>query len=236
MSTKVVPTFLLKSVNPEKLLRDYYNGAFSRLPEKKNKISMHSNVDILAPLYGDDNSSAIFCLKDKNNCDVIRTTTGFNDYEIFINSGGKLPVGGICEHCKEYFDTTIVGYPLNYEEKIILMPETQKYKIIYVFWVEGRFCSFECALGYVRIMLSKPADYKDTTIRDSESLLKLLYKLMYPDASILRPAQEPRLLKINGGSLTREQWQNNKHVYMRTDKIITMPAKVEYLQQSFLNS
>lgn len=236
MSTRVVPTILLKGINPTLLFEEYKKGTFSYLPTSKNKIKYANNANILAPSYGKDNSFPIFCLKDKNNCDVIRTTTGFNDYEIYTKTGGNLPVGGRCEYCREDFETTAIGYPLNYEEKTILLSDSENvYRTIYTFWVEGKFCSFECALGYVRIILSKPSDYKDTTTRDSERLLKLLYKLMHPDAGILRPAQEPRLLITNGGALTKEQWQNSKHIYTRTDKIVIIPAKVEYLQQHFIN-
>jgi len=236
MSTKIVPTFLLKGINPDKSLIDYQNGVFSELPDRKIKIKVLTNTNMLAPIYGADNSSQIFCLKDKNNCNVIRTTTGYNDYEIFNKNGGQLATGGRCEHCKEDFDTIAIGYPLNYEEKLILTSEiTHNYRIIHVFWVEGKFCSFECALGYLRLILSKPCDYRDSIIRDSEYLLKFLYKLMYPLSSILRPSQDPRLLLTNGGSLTKEQWNDQKHIYIRTDKILIMPVKVEYLQQKINN-
>src|SRR5690606_26356563 len=118
-------------------------------------------VNILAPTYGTDSSSPIYCSKDKNNCDVIRTTSGLNDYEIYTKNGGKLPSGGRCEYCKCDFDTVAIGYPLAYEEKIILTSTDEpKYKVVYIFWVEGKFCSFECALGYVRSILSRPSEYR----------------------------------------------------------------------------
>ena len=58
---------------------------------------------------------------------------------------------------------------------------------------------------------------------------------MYPTAAILRPAQDPRLLRLNRGSLTKEEWQDQRHIYIRTDRILMIPAKVEYIQQNFLN-
>lgn len=240
MSTRVTPTFLLKGLDPNKLIADYQAGVFSRPITNKQKIKISNNAAILAPAYGSTNHSPIFRVKDRNNCSVIIATTGHSDFEVFNTKCGELPTGGRCDYCKEDFVVTSVGYPVEYKETTILTndsndPRQARYRILYTFWVEGKFCSFECALGYVRNVLSRPADYRDTTLRDSERMLKSLYKLMHPNAGILRPAQDPRLLQVNGGSLTREEWQNNKHVYIRTDRILMIPAKVEYVQQNFLN-
>jgi hypothetical protein len=131
-----------------------------------------------------------------------------------------------------------LGYPIGYQEQLILPNNLEdgpaRYRIMYVFWVEERFCSFECALGYIRLILARPADFRDPTLKESERLLKVLFSLTYPEnATPLRPAQDPRLLQSNGGSLTKEQWQDARHVYIRTDRVLLIPAKVEYLQQNF---
>lgn len=240
MAAKITPSFLLKGIDPNVLLARYQAGAFTKIQKKKSKIKINANVSILAPIYGSTNQSPIFCVKDRNNCNIVVVTTGHADYEIFTKSGGILSTGGRCDHCKDDFDSIAIGYPIGYQENSILLnsdpdPQNGRYRVIHTFWVEGKFCSFECALGYVRLILSKPADYRDTTIRDSERLLKFLYKLMHPKGGILRPAQDPRLLKSNGGSLTKEQWIDNRHIYIRTDRILMIPAKVEYVQQNFLN-
>ena len=51
---------------------------------------------------------------------------------------------------------------------------------------------------------------------------------------ILRPAQDYKLLKLNKGSLSMDEWKNRRHVYKKTDKILMIPAKNEYLQESFI--
>jgi len=240
MATRIVPTFLLKGLDPNRLFADYQSGVFARQPVHKSKITISQNTTILAPSYGTTNQSPIFCIKDRNNCSVVIATTGHTNFEVFTSTGGNLPTGGRCDFCKEDFTETAIGYPVGYQETLILTnddpnPKNSHYRIIYTFWVEGEFCSFECALGYIRILLSHPSDYRDTTIRDSERLLKLLYKFMYPTAGILRPAQDPKLLRSNKGSLTKEEWKDNRHIYIRTDRILMIPAKIEYLQQNFLN-
>jgi hypothetical protein len=240
MSTRITPTFLLKGLDPNKLLADYQSGFFSRKPVTKSKIKIAQNTAILAPIYGATNHSPIFCVKDRNNCSIVIATTGHSDFEVFTRTGGSLSTGGRCDFCKEDFPHTSLGYPVGYQELTVLTnddpdPRNAHYRILYTFWVEGEFCSFECALGYVRLILARPSDYRDTTIRDSEKMLKFLYKLTFPTAGPLRPAQDPRLLRANRGSLTKEEWKDSRHVYVRTDRILMIPAKIEYVQQNFLN-
>lgn len=239
MATRVTPTFLLKGLDPQQLLADYQSGFFTRQSTPKSKIKISQNTAILAPTYGTTNHSPVFCIKDRNNCSVVIATTGHSNFEVFTRTGGSLPIGGRCDFCKYDFTDTAVGYPVGYQESTVLTtdsPDTtnSRYRVLYTFWVEGEFCTFECALGYVRKLLSRPSDQRDTTIRDSERMLKMLHHLIYPTAGPLRPAQDPRLLQSNRGSLTREEWQDRRHIYVRTDRILMIPAKIEYVQQNFL--
>jgi len=236
MSARITPTFLLKGLDFNRVVSDYQSGVFNRQPTCKPKIKISQTNMILSPEYGADNHSGIFRVKDRNNHNVIIATTNHSDFETFTKSGGTLTDGGRCDFCKRDFTTTSVGYPVAYQEDTILVgddPKNAKYKIIYIFWTEGKFCTFECAHAYVKRFLSLPADFRDTTLRSSEQMLKLLHKLTYPKAGPLKPAQDPRLLYINGGSLTEEQWKDQKHEYIRTDRILMIPAKVEYFQQNF---
>ncbi len=238
MATRVMPTFLLKGVDPAKLLSDYHAGVFSRPIPVKAPIRVAHNSSVLAPTYGTSNQDPIFTIKDRNNNSVVIATSNHAPFETFTSSGGTLPKGGRCEFCRDDFEHTIIGYPLAYEEETILTPSMEDptqsvYRVIYIFWVEGRFCSFECCLAYVRNTMMRPADHRDTMIRDSERMLKLLHKLSYPASGSLRTAQDPRLLKCNGGPLSREEWLDQRHTFVRTDRVLMIPAKAEYIQQNF---
>ena len=240
MATRVTPTILLKGIDPNKLFQDYQAGVFSRSIQHKSKIKIAHNAIILAQSYGTSNREPIFCRKDRNNCSVIFATTGHEDFEVFTRTGGQLPVGGRCDYCKEDFTHTAVGYPIGYQELTLLTndstnPKEAHYRTLYVFWVEGRHCDFECVLGKIRKFMNQPAVNRDTTLRDSERMLKFLYKLSYPTAGPLRPAQDPELLISNNGSLSREEWKDQRHIYIRTDRVLMIPAKVEYIQQNFMN-
>lgn len=231
MATRVNPTFLLKGIDPSAIMRDYLQGVFSHKPINREKIHITATTTILAPTYGTTNFSPIFIVKDRNNSSVIVATTGHDDFEIF-NKTGQIPEnGGRCMHCVRDFTGPRTGYPVATQENTILVND--QYRVMYTFWVEGSFCSYECALGYLQQHLNQRADYRDSTIRDSEQMLYQLYSLVHPKEGRLRPAQDPLLLKTNGGSLTVEEWCDRRHQYKRTDRLLIIPAKVEYIQQHF---
>lgn len=235
-NTRVTPTFLLKGVDAAKLLEDYKNGVYA-VPDtrEKAKIKICRNSSILAPTYGKSSNDPVYSIKDKNNNNVVIATSGHSNYEVFTTNGGQLEMGGRCDHCKQDFETIVLGYPVAYQERLYLMDkENPVYKTMYIFWIEGELCSFECALAKVRETQQRSCEYRDNSAKDSESMLKMLYRFMYPNEDILRPAQPYRLLKENKGSLTMDEWKNIKHVYQKTDKILMIPVKIEYIQESFI--
>jgi hypothetical protein len=211
------------------LLNDYQNGVFSELkPNPGGKIVIAKNMIVVAPEYGNDNTDRTFAFKDKNNINMIYATSNHINYEVYLADGGKLPIGGRCDWCKEDFSHQALGYPIAQQEQSELIDGY--YRVQYNFWVEGEFCCFECALAELRRSNSQPLTYRDVNIRDSESMLKTLFLLTYPDENILQPAKHFRLLKSRKGSMDIEEWKNSKHKYFRTERVLLMPAKVEYLQ------
>ena len=237
MATRITPTFLLRGLDPNKILADYQAGYFSRPVTNKTKITISRSNPILAPSYGTNNESPVFTLKDRNNSTVIIATSGHKNYEIFTRTG-ELKMGGRCDRCKRDFPHVAMGYVVGFLENSVLTnadpdPKKARYRILYTFWVEGEFCSIECAFSYATILLSHPVDYRDTTMRDSVRLLKFMYRLMYPNGPPLRPAQDPALLTGNGGSLTEEEWGDKRHIYKSTDRLLMIPTKREFIRENF---
>lgn len=220
---KYVPTFVLKGVTLEEIVKKYRSGYFSRSVEEANlgkqKIKLARKMELLAPIYGSSNDDAMFTIRDKNNRASIFVTTNNKGYECFKLGVGTLPRGGRCKNCLSDFTEEIIGYPIHYEEKLILVGD--KYKIYHYFWVVGCFCTFECALNYI----------VERHLTEFEQFLRFLYRLVYPNSGQLIKANDGELLDINHGPLTREQWLDKKHVYIRTKKIVMLPSKEEYIRQ-----
>ena len=242
MSVYVNPTFLLKGVDFYKVLKDYNDGVYTRLESKKQKLTL-ANSNILADIYSLSNDDRLFSVKDPFNNEIICTTSGYKDVEVFTSTGGCLSIGGRCEYCRDDYKTETIGIPIAYKEFTVLTnkkvnlkddDKIPKYKVYYTFWVDGRFCNFSCALSHINKLLSSHPKYIDVIYRDSDKLLKFMYKCLYPNNPPIKPAQDPKLLMINGGSLEREEWENPKYVYKKTNNIIMIPSKIEYIREKFL--
>jgi hypothetical protein len=242
MSVYVNPTFLLKGVDFYKVLKDYNDGVYTRLESKKQKLTLANN-NILADIYSLSNDDRLFSVKDPFNNEIICTTSGYKDVEVFTSTGGCLSIGGRCEYCRDDYKTETIGIPIAYKEFTVLTnkkvnlkddDKIPKYKVYYTFWVDGRFCDFSCALSHINKLLSSHPKYIDVIYRDSDKLLKFMYKCLYPNNPPIKPAQDPKLLMINGGSLEREEWENPKYVYKKTNNIIMIPSKIEYIREKFL--
>jgi len=234
MSVQNKHTFLLKGIDPNKLINDYKAGKFSIIDENAKKFPLSQNNKLIVPVYGTSDADPIFSIKDKNNNNIIITTAGHENYELFMAENGEHShMGGRCDFCKRDFETQNIGYPVAHEEYTLLVDDNNPYyKIHYVFWMHDETCSLECSLGGIRKSQCKSSEHKENLTKNSEYIIHKLFKLMYPNSGLLRPAQDPKLLKINKGSLSREEWENPKYLYKPTDRILMLPIKIEYLQKS----
>ena len=233
MSVQNKHTFLLKGIDPSKLLSDFKNGKFLNIPNEIKRFPLSQNNKLIAAVYGSCDKDPIFSIKDRNNNSVVIATTGHENYELFMANNGETPImGGRCDFCKQDFDTQNLGYPVAHEEYTLLVNNFDPYyKVHYVFWMDGETCSLECSLSEIRKSQCRHSEYKESSTKNSEYMLHKLFKLMYPNSEVLRPAQKHTLLKSNKGSLTKEEWENPKFLYKPTDRILLLPIKVEYLQK-----
>lgn len=235
MTTRITPSFLLKGVDPIKMLKKYHDGATHHSVTKKNiKISKTSCV--LSLSYEQNNSEGIFLLKDKNNTNLIIATSGHENINIYSKNGECPQIGGRCRACLEDFTHQSIGYPVAYQETTLLVtiPGKKKsvYRVIRTFWVEDIFCKFECGLYYIRKCLASTNTNSNYNMKDSERLLKMLHRAMHPKAGLLRPINDPLLLISKGGSLTDREWEDDNHYYVKTDRIFLMPAKTQYMRNN----
>lgn len=234
---KITPTFLLKGISPKILLEKYLAEQFPNREKKKISISKSSCI-LLSP-YTDCNNTGVFYLKDKHNSKLIVATSGHENVQVYNKNGEYPPVGGRCRSCMCDFTHTSIGYPIAYQEMTLLVDEEKGgppvYKIIHKFWTEAIFCSFECALYHIKSFTQNRSNTFGTYMQDSERYLKLLYRITYPDEKMVTCSKDPLLLISNGGSLTREQWMDKTHNYIRSHKILLLPSKMEYNRSEYKN-
>jgi len=221
------PTFLLRSIDPIKVLNDYLEGKFNNLAFPTDKIKVATNMLSLAPQHGSTPNSEIYTYRDKTNSQQVIATTNHYQYSIVQASNGKeLPIAGRCLWCLLDIEMPPIGIPV--------MIQYNNDEII--FHVDGCYCTFECC--YSGLLREKSASYvyRDPLYMDSEQLLKLMYKIMYPNEEKLKKSPDWRLLKENNGCLDRKEFFNGSHTYERTSNLVILPIKVEYTVKKTLNS
>jgi hypothetical protein len=240
MATSVTPTFLLKGIDPNTVYKDYLAGKFSEPHSNRGKIKIVSNMKVLAPKFGESNAAPVYLLKDKHNCRVVVATSNHNNYDIFVKEGSSsfsnIPMNQTrhCKVCNKEFSGRGAGNIIGFQEMVLL--EDGKYRLHYFFWTEEEiFHGMECLARYILDRNATSVSQRDAFVSESLRALRLLHKLMYPNAKApLKPCNDPSLLIANGGSLTWEEWENENHVYTKTDRVVLIPAKVEFIRNNAL--
>ena len=157
--------------------------------------------------------------------------TSNNVSNVGDNNNSQKKNGGRCDYCKQDFKGRVYGYPVDCRE-VSYLDENDTYRIHYVFWEEGEFCKRSHALGYLRKFEGRDYLNRRIVTNDSESYLKHLHKLECPN-DVLECPPDFRLLKENGGSLTKEIFDDKRHSWKEIPRVILCPAKIPSIEFKF---
>lgn len=216
MASQVVikPTFLLKGINPFALADDYDNGKLKLNDLKVEKAKITTVV--LANNRGKTFRQGIYCFRNRDNVLQTLATSGAKNFS-FYDEKGENKKGGICMVCRDEFKGQSIG---------VIVKLSQDKDTISVYSL-GTTCGFRCSL---RLTRSLRRERNSINFIHSEQFLKFVYRRMYPDKPDLTPSPDPLLLDINGGSLNRDEYDDNKYVYVNVPNLILYPAKEQYLR------
>ena len=229
-----IPTIVLPKIYPATVVKNYYDGKYTamKLPEKLGNSGMTNGDGSLN--YGINEHAALYTYRGKNDTQQIIATTNHISYSLYDNKGQELPIGAkcpggslFCHYCRLEYKTNAVGIPILYKEQ---KDPKMSYKN-YIFYCEGLFCSYECALAALKMQIGREALSRDSNYNYAEELLRYLYSLAYPNNGALMPAPDYRLLKSNGGSLTDSEFKSSNHTYIKLPGLVFAPVKFQFLQQ-----
>ena len=132
----VNPTFLLRGIDPVKVLNDYLEGKFIDKVIDNDKIKAISSSIILAPQHGSTYESETYVYRDKTNTQQLIATTNHAQYSIVKASDGtELAIEGLCMWCRCEIKTPPVGIPVEIK--------WDRAKNLYIFHVDGKYHTFE---------------------------------------------------------------------------------------------
>lgn len=253
--TTLTPTFLLKGVDPLKVLNDYLSGKrsiYSGIDKASMKTSQMSDKTVktvvpfsLLPKYGTSSDDEIYVYSDKTNFQKKILTINHQSFIIakeYIDKGqiiNTLPKVGKCLWCRMPIEDAPIGIPISMEwirnqntlpdnsDQISRQPD------IIVFHVDGTFCCFECCYAGLKQIYVPKNLFKDPVYNNSEHLLKMMYTILYPEKGSgtqeLREAPDWRLLKENGGCLEPNEFFSKTNTYIKIPNVVMLPVKMEYI-------
>lgn len=213
-------SFHIKSINCKDITDKYLHGKYSNVNKdyvkNLNKPSIKSYNSVLTTIknYGTNEDDGIFIRYDNiGNIEKV-LTTNVESYRLYNGDDGCLPIVGKCNWCQRPLTSYPIGIPIKLEHHgpLLIFHVDQPY-----------YCRFECCYSGLR------RDFKDPLYMNSETLLKFLYSILYPNSGDLKPALDWRLLDINGGPLSSDEYDKETHIYKRTVNVILSPVKVVYM-------
>jgi len=156
-----------------------------------------------------------------------------NSKHILVTSGYNSNI--LCEWCRLTIDSKIpIGIPISYVKNKITTRDGEKRIVthVYEFKVIGTYCDFSCCLAEVDMMKDRYDRAKNSLYAKSEFLLNLMYVLNTGGSKPLKKRRDRRLLKSNGGSLTRQEFRDGDYDFIECStvtqaKVINVFKRIE---------
>jgi hypothetical protein len=229
---KVTPSFLLRGVDPAKVIADYKAGIYVKLIPPKSKGVIAEVKPLVAPTYGANGTAPVYSFQDHSNSTVVIATSNHAAYEIY-NRTGEMPMGGRCARCRRDFTHRAMGVPIAMAEKLYTVKDGDNFSTqkCYIFWVTDIVCNFRCMLGEAQRLNSMPSDRRSIIHANSEQMTRFLFSLSYPNAGRLEASIDPSLLKENGGTVEQDPTDlNQRYIYVPIPLAILAPAKTQFIR------
>lgn len=224
---KITETLMLRRIDPVDMLRRYLAGDFSKVTIPKDKVNISSAFINLSQRIGRDQNSKIYRFNDKTNFGQIVVTTGHDQYQ-YANDAicGKNPKRPKtwCLWSKREITDEPIGIPI--------AMETDRHTGKITFYCEDTYANFGCALAGLKRIYSCHRNYKDPLYMDAEQMLHCMYHRMHPEktGTRIKEANDWRLLDINGGPLTEEEYDSEQYGYIAIPNVAVLPVKRQYIK------
>lgn len=222
------PRFVLRKINPKDISQKYSEGYYENRKIPLSKIKVSEVFHVSNPSHGSSSDDPRYQFKDKNNASVIVVTSNSKAYTIYKQSKQYIDKPRTCPWCLRSFDHS----PIPVVVKLNIKNGDKQYtsskipnSIYYIFWtINVNCCSFPCAFSWI-----KRESYVNYRYKMAYEYMKILFKFIHPGKKFFE-APDWRLLDINDGPLSSEEFDKGYYKYKGTSNIIFLPAKEEFIQ------
>jgi hypothetical protein len=245
-SARIEPTVFLK-LNPKEVITKYLNGEYlqrgisfpivssssvsSPTPSSSSlpsTFSLHEHFAKNITKYSKDENSERYILSTREGAPRVYVTVNHNIYTQNFTSvpenvlNYKKPVEieyKTCHYCRRQFNGDHVSIPV----KMLISGKTIQFQCT------GIFHSFGCA--YAQLGNETKIINGEGLYINSEQYLRYLFHLFHPGKELIK-SKDWKLLEINGGPLSFEEYDTEQYFYQSTPNIICFMIKTEYLRCS----
>lgn len=222
------PTFVLKKVDPVKVIQNYIQNVYKHTPIPTKKINVEAAF--IPSITGATQS-----FRDKNNCLILIHTTNNEAIKSLPTYKPR------CFWCMQDLSKNVSSH-VPIPTGLNIIRSTEDDSVIYYFETDaggnggGSCCSFECALSFVRNFNNGTGSSTRAFTNESiEIYLKTLYKLCYPEKEPLRQAPDFRLLQQYAGTMTVDEFINTKSEFVKLPTILFNSVSEQFMSQNSLS-
>jgi len=205
--TSIKPTFTLRWINIINVIDNCVAGKYDNIKVIPNSVNLYNKtIEIVKTgvthndpiqkyhMFGGDYRKIA-----TTNCNAVQLT--------YSNLNNR--TGIKCRLCDNNIPSNT--YPVGIPVKMIVLPNNKL-----LFMMVDMCCGFRHAYKHLIRETNKYATHLMSELYDSESLLKILFGLIYP-GRILKDAPDPDLLDSNGGSLSQNMYDNGDETYTQLE-------------------
>lgn len=221
----IVPSILLRGIDPLEIIEKYNSGFFIPLSLKKiesEKVSTKVAPIIFAPI-SNSVDDAYFTFKDRNGHTQVIVFANQQEYKAYCE--GK-EIKRKCHFCGREFTHEPERIPISMEERYFPSSDSPDRIKCNVVWGIYAFCHPLHCFSYIRQHLDLPYRFRDVMMQDTDIMYKNLCKQRFPDLKLRVVPLE--LWSEFGGSLDRDSFLNEDYTYNKISNFVIIPAKVSY--------
>ena len=217
----IIPSFLLRGINPLDVLDKYYKGNYASLTRKKLKTAIKISTISFVPVNSESTDEAFYTFKDKNGYNQLIVFSNQREYQAFIKGE---TITHRCNMCFKEFTYEPERIPLHFEERYLQIPDSKDQTRVKVnlVWGEGTFCCPDECFTAIRRNSDLRYRYRDPLMSNSEIIYRNICAERFPNHKLKEV--DLRYMSVLGGSIEDKP----KDSYKRLNSFVVVPVKVPY--------
>lgn len=224
----IVPSILLRGVDPLEIISKYNNGFFATVEKIQSSEKANSKVSVMtfAPI-SDSIEDAYYTFKDRNGHTQVIVFANQQEYKAYCE--GK-EIKRKCHLCFKEFTHEPERIPITIEDRYLPSSNDPNRVKVRIVWGIKTFCHPNHCWTAIKQHQNLRYRYRDIIMQDADIMYKNICKERFPDLVLKETPLE--LWSEFGGSLNDEafsgQGENGSYVYNKMSSFIVVPVKISY--------